>query len=229
MNREWLKANLPIAGIVAFSACSVHAVNMLLRGAAKHDTPLYLGAACLIELTTAWLVWSIVEAVRKVTRSNISKQDRRFHSIVLVVFLVLAIPSLAISVEANTRELGGRLLGLLFPSLCVACAVGAGLPDTVERYERQKEDEKKAAKEERARKKAEKERVEATRKQAESLGAASATFLQLTKDPAQSQAQIAEAIGRSRTAVRNHLDTLEEEGAIKRHPDGTIEILWGIE
>jgi len=135
-NKDWL----PIVGIVAFSGCSVHALGYLLFAAAEHDTPWFWTAAVLVEICTAWLVWSVVETMRRVTKSNISKQDRRFYTIILVVFLVLSIPSLSVSVVANVLEFGGNiLLGLLFPTLSVACAIGAGLPETVKKYERQRE------------------------------------------------------------------------------------------
>lgn len=145
---------LPILGIVAFSGCSVHALAYLLFAAAKHDTPWFWSAAVLVELMTAWLVWSIVEVARRVTKSNISKQDRRFYSIILIAFIILAIPSLSVSVTANIIEFDNNvLLGLLFPSLSVACAIGAGLPETVKRYEEKKEQD--AAKKERKRREAE--------------------------------------------------------------------------
>lgn len=147
-NKNWL----PILGIVAFSGCSVHALAYLFFATAEHDTRWFWSAAVLVEICTAWLMWSVVETMRRVTKSNISKQDRRFYTIILVVFLVLSIPSLSVSVVANVNEFGGDvLLGLLFPTLSVACAVGAGLPETVKKYEKQREAEiveRKAKKEE---------------------------------------------------------------------------------
>ena len=136
---QFNKDTLPILGIIAFSGCSVYALAYLLFAAAKHDTPWFWGAAVLVELTTAWLVWSIVEITRRVIKSNISKQDRRFYSIILIAFVILAIPSLSVSVTANIIEFDNNiLLGLLFPSLSIACAIGAGLPETVRRYEKKK-------------------------------------------------------------------------------------------
>ncbi len=144
MKSQFNKDIFPILGIIAFSGCSVHALAYLLFAAAKHDTPWFWGAAVLVELMTAWLVWSIVEIARRVTKSNISKQDRRFYSIVLIAFVILAIPSLSVSVTANIIEFDNNvLLGLLFPSLSIACAVGASLPETVKRYERKKEQDAK--------------------------------------------------------------------------------------
>src|SRR5512139_192805 len=127
---------LPAAGIVAFSGCSVNALAGLLLERASHPTPMLWFAAALVELTTAWLVYQVVEQVRKVTKSNISKQDRRFYVLVLAAFALLAAPSLSLSVWANALEFGNLALGFVFPLLSVGCAVGLALPDAVTRHEK---------------------------------------------------------------------------------------------
>jgi len=220
---------LPIVGIVAFSGCSVNAVANLFFATAKNDTILFWPAAVLVELCTAWLVWSIVETTRKITKSNISKQDRRFHSIVLLTFVLLAIPSLSISVISNVLEFGGNiLLGFLFPVLSVACAVGAGLPVTVRRYEHQQQEEVQVAQAARKKAQAERKRQQELVKRMARLGKAQATLMQLSVNPAQSQASIAQALSISRQAVGQHLERLEQAGAIRRNGDGNIEVLWEV-
>ena len=127
--------SLPVAGIVAFSGCSVNALAHWLLSWSLNPTPWYWLAAILVEGCTAWLVWAIVDTLRTFTKSRISKQDKRFHGIVLLAFMALAIPSVTASVVANFVEFRGNpLLACLFPVLTIACAVGAGLPNVVRRH-----------------------------------------------------------------------------------------------
>jgi len=219
---------LPVLGIVAFSGCSVNAVANLLFDRARDDTMLFWFAAILTELCTAWLVWSVVETMRKVTRSNVPKQDRRFYSIILAVFVVLAIPSLSVSVVANTLEFGNLLLGLLFPTLSVACAVGAALPRTVKGYERQKQEEARAAQAERKAHQEARQKEKERRKKLASLGNARATFEQLLANPEQTQASIAQTLSITRQAVGNHMQKLEQLGAIRRNNGEGVEVLWEV-
>ena len=142
--KQRILENLPVAGIVAFSGCSVNALAHWMLGWSLNPTPWYWLAALLVEGCTAWLVWSIVDTLRTLTRSRISKQDRRFHKAVFVAFVTLAIPSITASVVANYVEFRGNLLlACLFPVLTIASAVGAGLPDVVKRYEEKKESDRK--------------------------------------------------------------------------------------
>jgi hypothetical protein len=220
---------LPILGIVAFSGCSVNAVVSLFFEQAQHDTWLFWAAAVLVELTTAWLVWSVVETLRKVTKSNITKQDRKFYSIILALFVVLAIPSLTLSIVANTIEFGGSvLLGLLFPTLSIACAVGAALPQSVKGYARERQAEATKAQLERKARQAERKKAQERRKALSSLGKARATFEQLVANPEQSQATIAQALSISRQAVGNHIAKLEQVGAIRRNDGEGIEVVWEV-
>lgn len=232
------KDHLPIAGILAFSGCSVSALAHLFFSRAVRGTWLFWAAALLVELCTAWLIWSVVETARKVTKSNISRQDKRFYSTILVTFLILAIPPLAVSVIANTIEFGGDvLLGSLFPTLSIACAVGAGLPETIKKHESQRQVEASQKQAERKQRQAERKKVaraeqEEARKRQErgkllaSLGNAEATFVKLCQDPTQSQASIAQDLSISRQAVGQHLNKLEELGAIERGNGQGVVILW---
>ena len=136
---------LPIAGIIAFSGCSVNALVHWMMGWSLNPTPWYWVAALLVEAATAWLVWKIVDTARTLTRSRLSKQDKRFYKIVLSVFVTLSIPSISASVVANYVEFRGNpLLSVLFPVLSIASAVGAGLPDVVKRYKKGQEEDKVA-------------------------------------------------------------------------------------
>lgn len=122
-------AHLPTVGIFAFALASVWSLFQLFNNSALHPTPLYWIPAALVELVTAWLAYQAVEAVRKVTRSNISKQDRRFARIIFVLCVVLSIPTLAVSFTANRYEFQGNVgLSLLFPVSCIACAVASAIP-----------------------------------------------------------------------------------------------------
>ncbi|MGD8475367.1 MAG: hypothetical protein PVH59_14715 [Anaerolineae bacterium] len=159
-------AKLPVVGIVAFSGCSVNALANLLMRRAAHPTLILWFAAGLVELVMDWLVYQVVEQTRKVTRSNISKQDRRFYRLVLIAFVLLTVPSLGLSVWANALEFGSVALGFVFPFLSVGCAVGMALPDTVARFEAARQVERAEARAERNRKRATAE-AEADRKRAE--------------------------------------------------------------
>jgi hypothetical protein len=227
---------LPIIGIVAFSLCSVNSVANLFLDRAHHPTLALWAPAALVELVTAWLVYQVVETTRKVTKSRISKQDRRFYGGVLLAFLILVIPSLGLSVTANTGEFGSLFLGLQFPLLSVACAIGAALPDVVARREQSGAKEKAEAgrrkaerdreRAEAGRRKAEKEQREAEIQQTlDSLGATARQILgRLMAEPTQSQADVAQALGVKRQSVAHHFRRLESLGLVERNGGG-VEIL----
>ena len=245
---------LPVLGILAFSACSVNSLANLLMGRARHPTPILWFAAALVELITAWLTYQLVETTRKVTKSNISKQDRRFYSLVLAAFAVLALPSLGLSVWANVLEFGHLALGLVFPLLSVGCAIGAALPDTVSRFETRAETERqdkakarkeaeKKRKEAEARAETERKALERERQRAETerqelgnllerAGNAAETLRKYAETPEATQAEMAGVLGTSERTVRNHLARLEGLGIVKRNGNG-IEVLvelpesWG--
>lgn len=224
-----LGQRLPALGIVAFSLCSINSVANLFLARARNPTPILWPAAGLVELVTAWIVYQVVEMLRKVTKSNISKQDRKFYSLVLAMFIVLAIPPLTLSVTANAIEFGDVGLGCIFPLLSVACAVGSALPQTVQKFEKGKEDAKSEAKKERERKRKDKERKDkASQAQAQqelgkrlaSLGNAEETLRQYIANPRATQASVAQELGISRQAVGHHLRKLEQAELIDRNGQG---------
>ena len=237
---DWSKAHLPVAGILAFSLCSVNSIFNLLASHASHATDMFWVAAFLVELTTAWLVGQSVDAFRKVTRSNISKQDRKFYGWLLVLFIVLTIPSLALSVWANCIEFGGSIaLGLAFPGLSVGCALGAALPGASAKYEqgkaRQAQDTAKASKE-RAEQKARaskqqaeqaqraaderKQQAELAQAVAELTPVARQVLAELAQDGRKSQASIAQNLDVKRQAVGYHIGRLTESGMLKKNGAG---------
>lgn len=246
MFKRRINLPLPVLGIVAFSVCSINSVANLFLVRAQHPTEALWLAAGLVELTTAWLVYQIVAQARKVTRSRISKQDRRFYGGILVTFVLLAVPSFGLSVVANATEFDNWGLGAIFPLLSVACAVGAALPDTVVRFEIAREKERQEAEARRKERELERKEAEIEQQQAEmaaererqrqetarkalemtlaTLGSEAETLRQYTGNPAATQAQVAETLGASERTVRNHLNRLESLGLVKRNGQG-VEVL----
>lgn len=238
------KERLPVLGIVAFSACSINSVANLFLSRARHPTPFLWGAAGLVEIVTAWIIFQVVENARKITKSNISKQDRRFYGGVLGAFTILAVPPLALSIVANSIEFDNVGLGIIFPLLSVACAVGSALPETVQKFEKSRENANLDAQKEKERKRKEKERKEHERrgqaqaremqeqrqleqelvKRLESLGNAVETLRQYAGNPKATQASVAQELGISRQAVGQHLRKLEQANLVKRDGQG-IEVL----
>jgi len=151
---RFVQAKAPALGIAAFSAASINSVANLFLGRAVHPTQVLWASAALVELCTAWLVYQVVDVGRKLTRSNISKQDKRFYAGVVVVFFILSLFPLGLSIAANTLEFGNPGLGVIFPVLSVACAVGLALPDAVASYEGDRAVEREKAKAEKAEKEA---------------------------------------------------------------------------
>lgn len=228
MDLDDLVKRLPLAGIVAFSLCSTYSLYQLLNRSARHPTPLFWIPSVLVELVTAWAVYQIVEQARRVTLSNILKQDRRFYALILAAYVVVAVPTLAASVWANTLEFGNVILGLLFPVSSIGCAVGVALPDTLSRYERRKREASEEQKAERQRKRAERQRAQEQRQQLATLGKAAETLRLLAANPRQTQATIGEALGITRQAVGKHIERLEKAGAIKRNGAGTVTVVWEV-
>lgn len=143
---EKLKSlDLPTVGIFAFALASTWALFQFFNDNALHPTLLYWIPAALVEVVTAWLAKNAIESFYQVTRSNIAKQDRRFFWIVGITTTVLAIPTLAASVQANLYEFRGQWwLALLFPVAVVGCAIGAQIPRSVERHESADDDKHRA-------------------------------------------------------------------------------------
>jgi DNA-binding transcriptional ArsR family regulator len=229
-----VKRFLPIGGIVAFSLCSVTSIYHLLVGQARNPSPVLWLPSVLIELVTAWAVTQVVEQGRRVTRSNISKQDRRFYAGVLAAFISVALPLLATSVWANAVEFQSVALGALFPIGSIGCAIGAALPEVTERYRQTREAERDAkvskrhAKARQAEAKARQRQAKDAQRQRQTLaklGKSAPVFELYCASPMLTQAKAAEELGISRQAVGYHLSKLEEGGVIRRNGEG-VEVLW---
>lgn len=216
--------HLPVVGIVAFALCSTWSVYNLLYSRARHPTPLYWLPAVLVELVTAWVVAQVVAQIRELTRSRISKQDRRFYAIVAGAFVLVAVPLLTLSVWANSIEFGSAFLGAVFPVSCVGCAVGAALPDVVATHRQQAQAERKQRASERKQRASERKRAQELGKLVASLGKAGETLALYSANPTLSQGKAAQVLGISRQAVGQHLAKLEQAGLIKRNGNG-VEVL----
>lgn len=250
MNTDKLKTtaaqiNLPVLGILAFSLCSVNSIFHLLSSNALHPSPVLWLPAVLVELVTAWAVYQVVETMRKLTKSRISKQDRRFYLGILAAFVAVSLPLVGTSVWANVVEFGGSIaLGALFPVASIGCAIGAALPQVTQKYLKDKEAVKiaqskaRSEKQREAREKRVRSEREASEKQREasekqratvaqeqentlrSLGSERETYSAYLENPGATQAQIAEIIGKSRRTVVSHTAKLEQQGIIKRNGNG---------
>lgn len=237
-----LTVYLPVLGIVAFSLCSTWSLFNLFYGRATHPTPLYWLPAVLVELVTAWIVAQVVGQIRNVTKSNLSKQDRRFFAIILTAFVLVAGPLVGVSVWANALEFSSLVLGVLFPVSSIGCAVGAALPDAVQKFEKRKEKERKEQAEER-RKKAEAKAKEAEerrkaaeaaqreaearakaqaerRRMMEKMGRSAEVFALIEAEPALTQDEIGERLGITRQTVGYHIDKLAAMGALPSDGNG---------
>jgi len=208
---------IPILGIVAFSLCSTWALFNLFHGAALHPTPLYWLPAVLVELVTAGIVSQIVSVVRSLTKSNISKQDRRFFRVIVLWLLVVALPLLSLSVSANALEFRNVLLGVVFPLASIGCAVLAAIPGSLEKFEQQRAQERKEQDEERKEKERERQH-EADLQQ--KLGRAAAVYALYRNNPTLTQANAGEKLGVSRQTVSYHLSKLAEEGLMRANGNG---------
>lgn len=140
-----LKALVPCIGIFCFAGCSTHALSEFFREMARTPSPWYDVASWLVEGFSAYVITLLIAQVRIATasigRHGASKQDQRMARYALVpAYTILASITIAVSMIANTKEFGGNVwLGSLFPSLCVACAIAAGLDDVARAKRKEKE------------------------------------------------------------------------------------------
>ena len=212
---DWLRA-LPVVGILAFALCSTWSVYNLLNTHAAHPTALYWLPAVLVEIVTAWTVAQVVAQVRELTKTRLSKQDRRFYAIITGAFVLVAAPLVGLSVWGNAVEFGNIFLGIIFPVSCIGCAVGAALPDVMATHRKRKEKEAEAAAAERAARETERNQTATLEQRWEAMGTARGTARYFTDNPAATQASAAVALGMSRRTVGNHLAALEKAGLFWR-------------
>ena len=141
MTAETIKAAIPYLGIFAFAGCSTHALSEFFQEMARTPSAWYEVASWLVEGFSALIIGEAVQQAKIATSSigrGCTKQDRRFARILTCLFLLLAIPTIAVSFVANQREFGGDvLLGSLFPSLTLASAIATGLQAVVQAKQRE--------------------------------------------------------------------------------------------
>lgn len=215
---------LPLAGIMAFSLCSAWALFNLFNSKAMHPTLLYALPAVLVELVAAAAIYMLVERLKMLTLSNQAKQDMRFNRLIAGVLGILAFIPLGVSTWANAIEFRDNLLGFVFPTCTVICAVLSAVPHAIETHQRLRREEKEASKrnkENKRRRRETKNRERETReKMLGNLGSARETLRAIAENPDATQAQIAQAVGISRRTVVNHIGKLEEMGLIERNGKG---------
>jgi DNA-binding transcriptional ArsR family regulator len=215
---------LPTLGILAFSLCSTWSLFNLFQGNAAHPTLLYWLPAALVEIVTAWVVGQVVQQVRMLTKSNISKQDRRFYAIVVGAFAGVAAPLVSLSVWANKVEFDNLLLGSVFPVASIGCAIGAALPEAVQKFERQRAEDRAEKRRERRERREQRKREAELRQKVAELGRTGDVLALYLDDPTLTNAEAGEKLGITRQTVAYHLEKLEEEGLVKSNGNG-IEVL----
>lgn len=133
-----LKKELPNLGVYAFALGSTWALFNLFQMSAIHQSPIYWIPAAIVEIVNAWTCRKALAALRHVTYSvgkNITKQDKKFYSFILVFYIVLLLPTVIVSVVANTIEFDGNvLLGMLFPFSSIVCAIGSELYEITDEH-----------------------------------------------------------------------------------------------
>ena len=215
---------LPVAGILAFALCSTWSVFNLLNTHAAHPTALYWLPAVLVEIITAWTVAQVVAQVRELTKSKLSKQDRRFYAIITGAFVLVAAPLIGLSAWANTVEFGNKFLGIIFPISCIGCAIGAALPGVMETHRERGEKEKAEAAAERAAREAARNQTATMEQRWEAMGKARETARYFEDNPTATQASAAGTLGISRRTVGNHLAALESAGLFRRNGRGKSQV-----
>lgn len=135
---ESVKRQIPRIGIFVFAGSSTHALGEFFNDMANTPSRWYTAASWLVELYSAFVIGLAVEQLKIATASigtGMSKEKRRMGRIMSGVYLVGALPTIAVSIIANMLEFGGgwkgALLGLLFPLLCICSAVADVLPDVM--------------------------------------------------------------------------------------------------
>lgn len=223
----WAKiGKLAFAGILAFALCSVYAIAQLFMARAKHPHPIYYVPATFVEIVTAIAVWQIVEMFHKWSRSNQTKQDKRFYGVLIIVLAILVIPSITTSVTANYWEFGGSipnaniifpiLLGSLFPLMLIVCAILGAIPKVAKRRKEALQKSESVGKE-MAKKPARVQRVLPTAKRREKV------FALLCENLDQSPADLGKHFGVTAQTIRNDFGYLAKQGKII-YKDGRVSL-----
>jgi len=223
----WAKiGRFAFAGILAFALCSVYAIAQLFMTRAKHPHPIYFVPATFIEIVTAIAVWQIVEMFHKWSRSNQTKQDKRFYGVLIIVLTILVLPSITTSITANYWEFGGNipnadivfpiLLGLLFPLMLIVCAILGAIPKVVKRRKAVSQKSESVGKET-TKKTTKMQRALPTVKRREKV------FALLCENLDQSPADLGKRFGVTAQTIRNDFGYLAKQGKII-YKDGRVSL-----
>lgn len=137
---ESVKRQIPRIGIFVFAGSSTHALGEFFNDMANTPSRWYTVASWLVELYSAFVIGLVVEQLKIATASiggkdKITKAKKRMGWIMFSVYVAGVLPTIAVSITANTLEFGGGweggLLGSLFPLLCICSAVADVLPDVM--------------------------------------------------------------------------------------------------
>ena len=196
---------------------------ILARWATVSDWTTWCGA--LIVEVISGLAWSnaltnLGVMLASTSKKGMSNEKKRRARVYFGLSLAAGLIAVGFSAYANILWFNYHYAaGLVAPAATVICAI----MEASRRYEIRVVQEWQRVgtqKEEEGRQRAAQGQLLGT------LGQEVGTLRALQENPRATQRQLAAAIGKSRTTVRNHLGTLEEKGAIRRDGDGSIEVLW---
>ena len=199
-----------------------HIEEILSRWSGISDWTTWCGA--LIVEVISGLAWSNalthLGTMLASTGRSATKEKKRRARVYFSLSLAAGLIAVGFSAYANILWFNCHYTaGLVAPAATVICAI----MEASRRYEIRVVQEWQRVgtqKEEEGRQRAAQGQLLGT------LGQELGTLRALQENPRATQRQLAAAIGKSRTTVRNHLGTLEEKGAIKRNGDGGVEVLW---
>jgi NADH:ubiquinone oxidoreductase subunit 5 (subunit L)/multisubunit Na+/H+ antiporter MnhA subunit len=233
--RHWIESRLgkidrdklAFSGILIFALSSVYAISQLLIVQAKHPHWIYYLPATFVEIVTAITIWQTVEMFYKWSRSNQTKQDKRFYGTIAVILVILVMPSVITSIIANYWEFRGFvpyaeqvfpvLLGLLCPLMAIICAVLGGISKAVQKREASLAKQLS---------KASQSEPKTLRKERKSLSTSKRrdkVFALYCQDLDQSPAALGKRFGVTAQTIRNDLDYLAKQGRIV-YKDGRVSL-----
>ena len=225
--RQTDRDKLWFLGILIFALSSVYAITRLLMVQAKHPHWIYCLPATFVEIVTAITIWQIIEMFYRWSRSNQTKQDKRFYGTIVVMLAILVTPSVITSIIANYWEFRGFvpyaervfpvLLGLLCPLMAIICAILGGISKVVQKRET------KLAKQLNQASQSEPKTVRKERKVLPTAKRRAKVFALYCQDLDQSPADLGKQFGVTAQTIRNDLDYLAKQGQII-YKDGRVSL-----
>jgi NADH:ubiquinone oxidoreductase subunit 5 (subunit L)/multisubunit Na+/H+ antiporter MnhA subunit len=209
---------LAFLGILIFALSSVYAITRLLMVQAKHPHWIYFLPATFVEVVTAITIWQAVEMFYRWSRSNQTKQNKRFYGAIAMMLVILVTPSVITSIIANYWEFRGFvpyaeqvfpvLLGLLCPLMAIICAVLGGISKAVQKREAS------LAKQSSKASQGEPKTVRKGYKALPTSKRRDKVFALYCQDLDQSPADLGKRFGVTAQTIRNDLDYLAKKGKI---------------